>query len=242
MSKAPLPRCCSPLADHWPFTRPLAGAQLISTHFDPTRLDEGDYLAAGVPPVRGVAKRQAEHLAGRLCAREALYRVTGVASVPAVGEDRAPQWPAQVSGSITHGQGWAAAIVAPSLQWRGLGLDVEQILPSDRAERLVGEILTPGELTRIAELSPEQRAWQISLTFSLKESLFKALYPLVLTRFYFHDAELLSLDPAQQTVRLRLLIDLSDAWPAGSELGGYYAELDEHILSLVAIRTPVACG
>ncbi|OLU23007.1 4'-phosphopantetheinyl transferase [Pseudomonas sp. PA15(2017)] len=236
MTNAPLPRCCSPLDDHWPFTRPLAGAQLISTHFDPARLDEGDYLAAGVPPVRGVAKRQAEHLAGRLCAREALYRVTGVASVPAVGEDRAPQWPAQVSGSITHGQGWAAAIVAPARDWRGLGLDVERLLCSERAEQLVGEILTADELARIAELSPKQRAWRISLVFSLKESLFKALYPLVLTRFYFQDAELLSLDPAQHTARLRLLIDLGDAWPAGSELSGNYVELGEQILSLVAIE------
>ncbi|SFI27886.1 enterobactin synthetase component D [Pseudomonas argentinensis] len=235
MTIPPLPRCCTPLDDHWPFARPLAGAQLISTHFDPTRLADDDYRAAGVPAVRGVAKRQAEHLAGRLCAREALRRVTGVASVPAVGEDRAPQWPAQVSGSITHGQGWAAAIVAPARQWRGLGLDVEGILSSERAERLVGEILTNDELALIADLSPAQRAWRISLTFSLKESLFKALYPLVLTRFYFQEAELLSIDPAQQTARLRLLVDLSDAWPAGSELNGHYAELDEQILSLVAI-------
>lgn len=236
MSKAPLPRCCSPLADHWPFTRPLAGAQLISTHFDPTRLDEGDYLAAGVPPVRGVAKRQAEHLAGRLCAREALYRVTGVASVPAVGEDRAPQWPAQVCGSITHGQGWAAAIVAPTRDWRGLGLDVERLLSSERAERLMGEILTADEQVRIADLSPEQRAWRISLTFSLKESLFKALYPLVLTRFYFQDAELLDLDTEQGSARLRLLVDLSEEWQAEAELAGMYAELDNQVLSLVAIK------
>ncbi len=235
MSKAPLPRCCSPLSDHWPFTRPLAGVQLISTHFDPTRLDEGDYLAAGVPPVRGVAKRQAEHLAGRVCAREALYRVTGVASVPAVGEDRAPQWPAQVSGSITHGQGWAAAIVAPARNWRGLGLDVERLLSSERAERLVGEILTADELERITALSPEQRAWRISLTFSLKESLFKALYPLVLTRFYFQDAELLSLDVQRGTATLRLLQTLSPAWPAGSQLSGLYAEIEGRLLSLVAI-------
>lgn len=235
MSKAPLPRCCSPLADHWPFTRPLAGVHLISTHFDPTQLDEGDYLAAGVPPVRGVAKRQAEHLAGRVCAREALYRVTGVASVPAVGEDRAPQWPAQVCGSITHGQGWAAAIVAPARDWRGLGLDVERLLSSERAERLVGEILTADELVRIAELSPEQRAWRISLTFSLKESLFKALYPLVLTRFYFQDAELLSLDVQQGTATLRLLQTLSPDWPAGSQLSGLYTEFEGRVLSLVAI-------
>jgi len=100
----------------------------------------------------------------------------------------------------------------------------------------VGEILTPDELTRIAELSPEQRAWQISLTFSLKESLFKALYPLVLTRFYFQDAELLDLDAEQGSARLRLLIDLSEEWQAETELAGMYAELDNQVLSLVAIK------
>ncbi|WP_373565121.1 MULTISPECIES: 4'-phosphopantetheinyl transferase family protein [Pseudomonadaceae] len=236
MNTAHLPRCCSALDDHWPFARPLLGAQLISTHFDSALVDDADYLAAGVPPVRGVAKRQAEHLAGRVCAREALYRVTGVASVPAVGEDRAPQWPAQVSGSITHGQDWAAAIVAPTQQWRGLGLDVERLLSSERAERLVGEILTPDELSRIAHLTPEQRAWQISLTFSLKESLFKALYPLVLKRFYFQDAELLDLNAEPGGARLRLLVELSEEWPAGSELVGLYAELDNQVLSLVAIE------
>lgn len=236
MNTSYLPHCCSPLADHWPFARQLVGAQLISTHFDPARLDNADYSAAGVPPVRGVAKRQAEHLAGRVCAREALYRVTGVASVPAVGEDRAPQWPTQVSGSITHGQGWAAAVVAPTQQWRGLGLDVERLLSSERAERLAGEILTPDELGRIAHLTPEQRAWQISLTFSLKESLFKALYPLVLKRFYFQDAELLGLDTEKGSARLRLLVDLSEEWQAESELAGLYTELDNQVLSLVAIK------
>lgn len=235
MNTAHLPRCCSALDDHWPFARPLLGAQLISTHFDSTLVDETDYLAAGVPPVRGVAKRQAEHLAGRVCAREALYRVTGVASVPAVGEDRAPQWPEQVSGSITHGQGWAAAVVAPAQQWRGMGLDVERLLSCERAERLAGEILTPDELGRIAHLTPEQRAWQISLTFSFKESLFKALYPLVLKRFYFQDAELLELDAEQGSARLRLLIDLSEEWPAGSQLDGLYAGQGDRLLSLVAI-------
>ncbi|WP_197077023.1 MULTISPECIES: 4'-phosphopantetheinyl transferase superfamily protein [Pseudomonas] len=236
MNTAHLPRCCSALDDHWPFARPLLGAQLISTHFDSALVDDADYLAAGVPPVRGVAKRQAEHLAGRVCAREALYRVTGVASVPAVGEDRAPQWPAQVSGSITHGQDWAAAIVAPTQLWRGLGLDVERLLSSERAERLVGEILTPDELGRIAHLTPEQRARQISLTFSLKESLFKALYPLVLKRFYFQDAELLDLNAEPGGARLRLLVELSEEWPAGSKLVGLYAELDNQVLSLVAIE------
>ena len=235
MNDVPLPRCCNQLRQHWPFSLALPGACLISSHFDPSLLLPGDFAASGIAPVRGVAKRQAEYLAGRLCAREALRRVTGVASVPAVGADRAPQWPAEVSGSITHGQGWAAAIVARKECCLGLGLDVEQCLASPRAESLAAEILTENELQRLTGLAPQERAWRISLTFSLKESLFKALYPLVLKHFYFHDAELLSFEPQQGSAVLRLLLDLSQDWPAGTELRGHYAMLDKQLLSLVSI-------
>lgn len=227
------PACCSPLDTHNPLPNPLAGAQLISTHFDPALLAEDDLARCGIPPVRGVAKRQAEYLAGRLCAREALRRVTGQASVPAVGEDRAPQWPRGVVGSITHGDNWAAALVAPDDRWRALGLDVERLLPAERAQRLQGEILTPAELQRLQDLDENARALRISLSFSLKESLFKALYPLTLTRFYFHDAELLDID--QDSVRLRLLIDLHPDWRTSTELDGQFVLFDNKVLSLVAV-------
>jgi len=235
MTEIYLPRCCTPLNADWPFAQALPGVQLISTSFDPALLDQNDFPRAGVTPIQAVAKRQAEHLAGRVCAREALRRVTGIASVPAVGADRAPQWPAQVSGSITHGQQWAAAIVAPRQHWQGLGLDVEQQLSCERAERLAGEILTAAEMQRLEGLAAQERAWRISLTFSLKESLFKALYPLVLTRFYFHEAELLSIDAPQRTATLRLLQSLGPDWPAGSQLTGLYSRVADRLLSLVPI-------
>jgi len=227
------PTCCSPLDTHNPLPNAPAGAPLISTRFDPALLAEDDFARCDIAPVRGVAKRQAEYLAGRLCAREALRRVTGHASVPAVGEDRAPQWPRGVVGSITHGDNWAAALVAPDDQWRALGLDVERLLPAERAQRLQGEILTPAELQRLQNLDEETRAARISLTFSLKESLFKALYPLTLTRFYFHDAELLEAN--HDSARLRLLIDLHPDWRTGAELEGQFALFDNKVLSLVAV-------
>ncbi|MDM8350045.1 4'-phosphopantetheinyl transferase superfamily protein [Pseudomonas sp. sp1636] len=234
MSDFYLPPCCTALSDHWPLPQALAGVQLISTRFDPARLGAEDFSRSGIAAVSGVAKRQTEYLAGRLCAREALRRVTGMASVPAVGADRAPQWPAAVSGSITHGNGWAAALAAHASAWRGLGLDVEQPLPPARAERLAAEILTANEMQQLHALAPEQRARRVSLTFSLKESLFKALYPLVLRRFYFHDAELLDCHDTGNA-QLRLLIDLHPDWPAGSRLDGQFVEFDGYLLSLVAI-------
>jgi enterobactin synthetase component D len=229
-----LPACCSPLSEHWPLPHRLPGAQLISTQFDPSLLATDDYERCGVNPINGVTKRQTEYLAGRLCAREALQRLHGIPAIPSSGADRAPQWPTGILGSITHGSGWAAAVVGKTSDWRGLGLDVERIMPASRAERLVGEILTPAEQVRLNQIPLELHARHISLTFSCKESLFKALYPQVLRHFYLQDAELLSVD-ANNRVRMRLLIDLHEQWPAGTEVCGQFSEFDGYLLSLISI-------
>jgi len=231
----PLPPCLSEPSERWPLPLALSATEFHSARFEPGLLRAADFDACGIAPVRGAAKRQAEYLAGRLCARQALQRLTGTPDVPAIGEDRAPQWPAGVVGSITHGAGWAAALVGQADAWRGLGLDTELLLPTGRAGRLVGQILTPAELGRLPD-TPEAQAWLTSLTFSFKESLFKALYPLVRRRFYFEHAELLDWTPAG-TARLRLLEGLGPGWPAGSLLEGQFACEGERLLTLVAIPT-----
>lgn len=228
------PACCSPLKDDWPLPFTLTGVQLISTRFDPALLAPEDFARCGVPGVNGVHKRQAEYLAGRICAREALRRVTGEPHVPAVNEDRSPSWPLGTVGSITHGAGWAAAAVARREQWRGVGLDVEKQIPASRADRLVAEILTPRELEGYSDLDEAQRTLLVTLTFSIKESLFKALYPLVNQRFYFHEAELIHHDDSGRA-RLRLLDDLSHEWKAGAVLEGQFVQTEDYLLSLVSI-------
>ena len=234
----PLPACCTPLDAHWPLPDPLPGTVLLSTRFDPALLIADDFQRSAVlPPAsiqRSVAKRQAEFLAGRLCARAALQQLDNLDCVPAIGEDRAPVWPQHISGSITHSSGHAAAIVGHKAQWRGLGMDLENVLSLERAERLAGEILTATELQRMAMLPREQHALLVTLTFSAKESLFKALYPIVQKRFYFEHAEVLEWSENGQ-VRLRLLTDLSEEWRHGKELVGQFAVDGEQLLSLVAI-------
>src|SRR5690606_4245768 len=127
-------------------------------------------------------------------------------------------------------------VAARAEHWRGLGLDVERLLPTARADRLAAEILTPSERVGYAELPDAQRAFQVTLTFSIKESLFKALYPLVQKRFYFQEAELIQQDAAGHA-RLRLLNDLSPQWQTGAELEGQFAVFDDYLLSLVSIPT-----
>nr|WP_314567040.1 4'-phosphopantetheinyl transferase superfamily protein [uncultured Pseudomonas sp.] len=235
-----LPACCTPLDAHWPLPDPLPGTVFLSTRFDPALLAPGDFQRSAVPPPasiqRSVAKRQAEFLAGRLCARAALQQLDHLDCVPAIGEDRAPVWPAHISGSITHSTGHAAAIVAHTAQWRGLGMDLENVLTLERAERLAGEILTADEMRRMTALPQEQVALLVTLTFSAKESLFKALYPIVQKRFYFEHAEVMEWTEAGY-IRLRLLTDLSEEWCHGKELAGQFAVDDGQLLSLVAIGT-----
>jgi enterobactin synthetase component D len=234
------PACCMPLVDHCPLPFPVAGSAFTSCGFEPALLAPGDFLACGIsqPPgiERSVAKRQAEFLAGRLCARESLARLGLPGHSLAIGEDRAPLWPAGMVGAITHGNGWAAAIAAPAREQQGLGLDVEALLEPARAQRLAGEILVPAELHRLP--TPlAQAALAVTLTFSLKESLFKALYPLVGQRFYFEAAELLTWSMDGQA-RLRLLADLGPEWPAGTELKGQFSVQGSRLLSLVSLPCP----
>jgi enterobactin synthetase component D len=228
------PACCSPLERHWPLPQALPGCQLVSCNFAPAQLQADDFAHCAIAAPKGAAKRQTEFLAGRLCARHALLQLTGTPSVPAVGDDRAPCWPAGVVGSISHSDGWAAALVGAQADWRGLGLDIERLMSPARATRLQASILTPAELVRLAQYPQEQQAWLVSLTFSLKESLYKALYPLVQQAFYFQHAELLT-HCAAGTAQLQLLRDLGPDWPAGSRLNGQFVQLNERLLSLVSI-------
>lgn len=235
------PRCCTPFQTDWPWPEPLANAFLVTTGFDTQAFQEDDFTTSKVacPEALGAAagKRKTEYLAGRVCAREALRLATGQSGVPRIGDDRAPVWPAGTVGSITHGAGWAGALAAPRQYYQGLGLDIEQRLSDKRAERLVDQILTADEKCRHAA-DPETRTGNLlTLTFSMKESLFKALYPIVKRRFYFQDAELVSWAEHGQAT-LRLLTDLSPQWHRGRTVRAQFCHVDQRILSLVAIPAP----
>lgn len=235
-----LPGCCSAPSELPPLSAELAALEILCCGFDPAQVDlERDALRLGAQPPdnirRAVAKRQAEYLAGRLCAREALRRLSGIVAVPGhSSEHRGPVWPTGHVGAITHSHGWAAAVVGRQQDYLGLGLDVETLLEPAKALRLADQILTPAELERLGALDETEQAFAITLAFSAKESLFKTLYPQVRQMFFFQDAEILDHRPTG-TFRIRLLLDLSPRWQAGAQLEGYF-RLDEedHLLTLLA--------
>jgi 4'-phosphopantetheinyl transferase EntD len=116
-----------------------------------------------------VAGRAAQFAAGRHCARLALRQLGIEETAIPVGEGGAPQWPAGVTGSISHGADLAGAIVARSERYSGLGLDIER--RGSVTSELHQIIFTGAE--RSARIDPELGA----LLFSAKESVYKAAFP-----------------------------------------------------------------
>lgn len=114
-------------------------------------------------------ERLAEFRTARSCAREAL-RLLGepTTSIP-VGTDRAPVWPTGIVGSITHCQGFRAAVVAKREHVLALGIDAEPDapLPPGVAE----STFTPTETAATRGLTAGTD-WD-RLLFSAKESIFK---------------------------------------------------------------------
>lgn len=237
-SHAVWPGWCQLLRDS-PWSR-LATAEsglcAVTLQFDEQQYRPGDLdrQAFDPPPAlcRAAPKRQAEFLAGRLCAGEAIRQLRGITSFPAVQADGAPLWPPQMRGSITHSAGIAMSVVGDSARYGSIGLDVEAVQNHTEARSLTGLVLTPDEQKRHQAALTANPGLCLTRIFSLKEALFKALYPLTRQRFYFQDAEVLSLNPTGIS-RMRLLINLSADWPGGSEVDAWLTLWQQRVVALV---------
>jgi enterobactin synthetase component D / holo-[acyl-carrier protein] synthase len=162
-------------------------------------------------------RRRLAFRGGRLCARNALA-VLGVQSRPIpVGITGEPIWPAAITGSISHTNEIAAAVVAQKPQILGVGLDVEHDGPL--RDGAVNEIVCrPEELDLHRESVDPVNLRRGKLLFAIKEALYKLYWPLAGAAADFHDfgvafdeergifrAELLNLrlPPAAGTRRFR---------------------------------------
>ncbi len=229
----------SNLQQHWPFPAPLADCTLVSACFTESALSSELFASYAIPAPKAAIKRQAEFLAARLCAREALCLQTGLPSIPLQQENsRIPLWPKHSCGSMSHSHKICAAIVGNTQHWQGFGLDIEKPLSIPRAQRLAKTILTPDEYSIYSQFESSQGALYLTLVFSFKESLFKALNPLTGTYFGFYDAQVLDLEPAEKgQARLKLGKDLSAKWKTGDELEGQFSYLHGSALTLVGVTT-----
>ncbi|MDB5775665.1 MAG: hypothetical protein JWP38_1798 [Herbaspirillum sp.] len=202
-----------------------AAASLVDAAVDGTTPDWPPQLG------RASRKRKIDYAAGRACATAAL-RAAGCpgAAPPAMGEDRLPVWPAGWIGSISHGGGVAVAAAARQGMVPGLlGIDVEKLIEPTSIEGIAALVALDGELDMLTDLTPSQA---LTLLFSAKESLYKALYPAA-QRFMDFSAARLAAVAGRARLTLRLTEDWHAEWRAGTELVVSYAISGERIYTVV---------
>jgi 4'-phosphopantetheinyl transferase EntD len=153
---------------------------------------------------RAVERRRREFATARHLAREALAKL-GVAPQPLPsGPNREPLWPPGIVGSITHCEGYRAAVVAWQQDLASLGIDAEPHAPLPGG--VLGTIALPAEQHRLAGLAAADpaRCWD-RLLFCAKESVYKAWFPLARRWLGFADADI-TFDPAAATFTATLLV------------------------------------
>jgi len=158
-------------------------------------------------------RRLDEYLAGRYCAQKALEQFGEREYFPIKSrESRAPAWPAGFIGSISHTKQTAWAVIARLDKVKAIGNDIEIIMPAKTAKNIQEKICTAAERAAFSANYATQLNFPtyVTLIFSAKESLYKALYPLFEVYFGFTDATLVGIDFIRGQLSLRLLKPLGD--------------------------------
>lgn len=130
--------------------------------------------------------RQAQFEQGRRCAHAAMAKL-GCTDLPVlIDRQGAPVWPTGIVGSITHAPDYCAAAVARVQNFRAIGINAEawQQFPTD----IGGDISVPWEIDAM-EPTIDIRL-KLGVLFSAKQSIFKALRPLVQRDFDFRSVAL----------------------------------------------------
>lgn len=229
--------------------RPVAMDQTVRLAFDAV-IEDGtsvsqlhyEYSGAALDQLRervllparlktAVLRRQADFLAGRLCARRALLAAgfEGDTEI-ATSEHGAPIWPIAFRGSISHCDGFAIASVGHARRFAAIGIDIERRISADVVGEIRRQVASTEELSlgSCNGMSPE--TW-LTLLFSGKESLFKALYPDVGRHFDFLDATATHLDACAGTFTLCLRVALSPRHPQGSTYAIRFLWSEGHVLT-----------
>lgn len=194
--------------------------------YDATRYDESLFRILGIAKPeqlqQAVIKRKAEFLAGRYCALRALELAGLPGSHIGIGSHRQPIWPEDICGAISHTRQLAVAAVAYGTDVYGVGVDVEEEFTADAMGQIQSFVLNADERLLLSGV-PLHREQLVTLIYSIKESFFKAAFPLVQRYFDFDAISLLKIDISQGECCLQINTPLHPLLWEGRRLRGQFS-------------------
>jgi enterobactin synthetase component D len=213
----------------------IAGMNVFLRQFDPVKYTQQQVEVYGIELPESlqyaVVKRQAEFVAGRVVAGDGLAAL-GLSRVEIpIGPHRSPVWPEGVIGSISHNNCLAVATVRLQQEGRFVGIDVETMIPDVQCTDIKRMILHSDDYKYLT-LNQLSQSQLMTLIFSAKESLFKAVYPSIKRYLEFHDARVVGLNVAEKKMGLELLVETAGLMiPQQYEVDFYW--LGECVITLI---------
>lgn len=215
------------------------GAVLVTASYHATAFSQALFEAMSIPCPdtlnRAVEKRRADYLAGRAMARAAMSLLGHPPAPVGTAPDRAPLWPAGLTGSISHARGRCACLLSRDTH-HSFGVDTEAIASGRSLDAILAETLNATERDRITQ-GPLSAATHATLAFSAKESLFKALHPRV-GHFFGFDAAELTIPPTGDRLTLTLTTDLAVSLAKGRRFDIHHRVSDTHVLTWLSVPAP----
>jgi len=154
-------------------------------------VEEEKTFLASIPTKKG----QKRFITGRVAARHALEKLKVESNNPLLkGEGGEPLWPDGIVGSISHStitqsKGFAVALTAKAPPFTVAGIDIEN-LSRNLTQPIERKICSPSELEWVNGTGFSGRKTRILTLFSAKETIYKALYPIVKRYISFREVEL----------------------------------------------------
>ncbi|QCB28668.1 4'-phosphopantetheinyl transferase family protein [Corynebacterium endometrii] len=138
---------------------------------------------------RSVELRKSEFGDARWCAHQALAELGYTGSEPILKGDRGmPLWPRGYVGSMTHTEGFRAAVAAPSGPIKSMGLDAEPARPLP--DGVLDMVARNSERPQLERLREEGIDCADRILFCAKEATYKAWFPLTHRFLDFGEAEI----------------------------------------------------
>lgn len=178
-------------------------------------------------------ERKNEYLCGRVLAQAVLNHHFGLDQPITSMREHLPIWPTHILGSISHSQN--KLVVALSYNAIYLGIDIEHWVSSEFAQESAHLILTPSELdlwkSKAAGFFDFAR--YVSLVFSVKESLYKAVYPTAKQYIDFLEASIVDINFENQTLTLALTSQIQQRYQLLEQYQAGWTIEQDHIMTWV---------
>ncbi|WP_417552112.1 4'-phosphopantetheinyl transferase family protein [Marinomonas fungiae] len=222
---------------------PFYNIPLVISHWSSAELNGavrqqlmGNYLPTDFYTWRSA--RQTSFLAGRAAVMQWQDKFAKTSFIVPKGQDGSPQWPAGWLGSISHCSDEAIAVLycqceqSHPVDLKGLGVDLENLAQANQLVMSADLLGTASEHLLFQNLGFEQNEALLAI-FSIKESIYKAIYP-ALQRFVdFLEVEIVMLT-SEGYWQARPLSPIDKSLKGSSELFGIIWQTEDKLYSIGA--------